>query len=34
MSDDVVKLTGEEPLSMKEFVRKNAAAFTPSAKER
>ena len=32
MSDDVVALTGQTPLSMQEFVRKNAAAFTDSAK--
>lgn len=28
MSDDVLALTGQKPLSMQEFVRKNAAAFT------
>jgi hypothetical protein len=33
MSDDVLKLTGQGPLSVQEFVRKNAAAFTASAKE-
>jgi hypothetical protein len=33
MSDDVITLTGQEPLSMQEFVRKNAATFTASAKE-
>jgi hypothetical protein len=33
MSDDVRKLTGQAPLSVQEFVRKNAAAFTASAKE-
>jgi hypothetical protein len=33
MSDDVLKLTGQRPLSVQEFVRKNAAAFTASAKE-
>jgi uncharacterized protein YbjT (DUF2867 family) len=27
MSDDVLTLTGQRPLSMQEFVRKNAAAF-------
>jgi hypothetical protein len=27
MSDDVLTLTGKEPLSMQEFVRKNSAAF-------
>jgi len=32
MSDDVRTLTGQEPLSVQEFVRKNAAAFTTSAK--
>lgn len=32
MSDDVLTLTGQRPLSMQEFVRKNAAAFTASAK--
>jgi uncharacterized protein YbjT (DUF2867 family) len=31
MSDDVFTLTGQTPLSMREFVRKNAAAFTASA---
>src|ERR1700724_1936715 len=31
-SDDVRTLTGEQPLSVQEFVRKNAATFTPSAK--
>jgi len=31
-SDDVRTLTGQEPLSVQEFVRKNAATFTPSAK--
>src|SRR6202007_2245624 len=31
-SDDVRTLTGQEPLTMQEFVRKNAATFTPSAK--
>ena len=31
-SDDVVTLTGQRPLSMQEFVRKNAAAFTAAAK--
>jgi len=33
MSDDVLTLTGKGPLSVQEFVRKNAAIFTPSAKE-
>jgi uncharacterized protein YbjT (DUF2867 family) len=32
MSDDVLTLTGQEPLSVQEFVRKNAAAFTASEK--
>ena len=30
-SDDVRTLTGQEPLTVQEFVRKNAATFTPSA---
>jgi len=33
MSDDVLTLTGQGPLSMQEFVRKNAATFTASVKE-
>jgi hypothetical protein len=33
MSDDVLTLTGQGPLSVQEFVRKNAAAFTAPAKE-
>jgi len=33
MSDDVLTLTGQAPLSLQEFVRKHAAAFTASAKE-
>ena len=33
MSDDVLTLTGQGPLSVQEFVRKNAATFTASAKE-
>ena len=33
MSDDVLTLTGQEPMSVQEFVRKNASAFTASAKE-
>ncbi len=33
MSDDVLTLTGQGPLSVQEFVRKNAATFTTSAKE-
>ena len=32
MSDDVLTLTGQRPLSVQEFVRKNAAAFTAAAK--
>jgi len=32
MSDDVLRLTGQAPLSVQEFVRKNAAAFTAQAK--
>src|SRR6201997_5138024 len=32
MSDDVQMLTGQRPLSVQEFVRKNAAAFTALAK--
>jgi hypothetical protein len=32
MSDDVRTLTGQGPLSVQEFVRKNAAAFTAAAK--
>jgi hypothetical protein len=32
MSDDVLTLTGKGPLTMREFVRKNAATFTASAK--
>ena len=33
MSDDVRTLTGQEPLTVQEVVRKNASLFTPSAKE-
>src|SRR5262245_10447363 len=33
MSDDVLTLTGQRPMSGQEFVRKNAVAFTASAKE-
>ena len=33
MSDDALTLTGQEPLSVQEFVRKNAATFTASAKQ-
>ena len=32
MSDDVFRLTGQGPLSVQEFVRKNAATFTASAR--
>ena len=32
MSDDVRTLAGQEPLSVQEFVRRNTAAFTASAK--
>jgi uncharacterized protein YbjT (DUF2867 family) len=32
MSDDVLTLTGQRPLSVQEFVTKNASAFTASAK--
>jgi len=32
MSNDVLTLTGQEPLSVREFVRNNAATFTASAK--
>ena len=34
MSDDVLRLTGQGPLSVQEFVRKNAATFTALAKDR
>jgi uncharacterized protein YbjT (DUF2867 family) len=33
MSNDVLTLTGQGPLSVQDFVRKNAAIFTSSAKE-
>ncbi|MEW9585749.1 NAD(P)H-binding protein [Paraburkholderia sp. DGU8] len=33
MSDDVVTLTGQAPLSVHDFVKKNAAKFTASPKE-
>ena len=33
MSDDVLTLTGQGPLSVREFVRKNAATFAASAKK-
>jgi hypothetical protein len=32
MSDDVRPVTGQGPLSVQEFVRKNAAAFTAATK--
>ena len=32
MSDDVLTLTGQGPLSVQEFVRKNASTFSASAK--
>ena len=32
MSDDVLALTGQKPMSVQEFVRKNAAAFTAPGK--
>ncbi|SAL52386.1 NmrA family protein [Caballeronia choica] len=32
MSDDVLTLTGQAPISVQDFVRKNAAAFTAPAK--
>jgi hypothetical protein len=32
LSDKVLTLTGQGPMSVQEFVRKNAAAFTASAK--
>ena len=32
MSDDVLHLTGQRPLSVQEVVRENAPTFTPSAK--
>ena len=34
MSDDVLTLTGQEPLSVQAFVRQNAAAFTTSQETR
>ena len=33
MSDEVPLLTGQAPLSVQEFVRRNAATFTASANE-
>jgi len=32
MSNEVLMLTGQRPLSVHEFVKKNAATFTASAK--
>jgi hypothetical protein len=32
MSDDVLTLTGQPPLTVREFVQTNPAAFTASAK--
>jgi uncharacterized protein YbjT (DUF2867 family) len=31
MTDDLVKLTGQQPISMREFVERNSAAFTQPA---
>jgi hypothetical protein len=31
MTDDLFKLTGQEPTSMRKFVERNAAAFTKPA---
>jgi len=33
MSDNVLTITGQRPMSMQEFVRRNAATFTASAEE-
>ncbi len=33
MSDDVLTLTGRRPISVREFVKENAATFTDSEKE-
>jgi hypothetical protein len=33
MSEDALTLTEQGPLGVQEFVRKNAATFTASAKE-
>jgi hypothetical protein len=33
LPEDMLTLTGQAPLSVREFVRKNAAAFIPSAKD-
>jgi hypothetical protein len=30
-SDDVLSLTGEPAMTVREFVRRHAAAFTPAA---
>jgi uncharacterized protein YbjT (DUF2867 family) len=32
MTDDILRLTGQEPLSVQEMVRRNASAFSSSAK--
>jgi hypothetical protein len=29
MTDDVFKLTGEAPMSLRDFVKQHAAQFTP-----
>ena len=34
MSDDVRMLTGQSPVSVQEFVRRNAETFTGSARDR
>ena len=31
ITDDLLKLTGEEPMSMRDFVKLHAAEFTPRA---
>jgi uncharacterized protein YbjT (DUF2867 family) len=33
MTDDVFTLTGQQPLSLREFIKKNAGTFTTSARE-
>ena len=33
MSDDVLNLTGRAPVSVQDFVRKNASIFTPSPRK-
>jgi hypothetical protein len=33
MSDDVLTLTGQRPLSVQEFVRKNTTTFAASAED-